>query len=159
MGVDEHGVFSAGWFLLAGTRRPGGNVAGEGACCPTSHCAACRCRCCWCCCIIMGTGGVSSDPGGLAKDGQLEKVSRQAACQPQASIWVSISPLPFACPKNVHAHIYTCTYTYINVYTSHNIHTCLNAYVHAYIRFYIHTYRNTYIYTSIHTYLNKSILK
>ena len=29
MGIDEHGVFSAGWFRLACTRRPGGNVAGE----------------------------------------------------------------------------------------------------------------------------------
>jgi len=47
MGVDEHGVFSAGCFRLACTRRPGGDVAGEGACCPTSRCASCGCRCCW----------------------------------------------------------------------------------------------------------------
>ena len=71
MGIDEHGVFSAGWFRLACTRRPGGHVAGEGACCPTSRCAACGCRCCWYFCDIVGTGGASSDSGGLVKDGQL----------------------------------------------------------------------------------------
>ena len=72
MGVNEHGVFSAGWFRLACTCRTGRDVAGEGACCPTSRCAACGCLCCWCFCDIVGTGGASSDPGGLAKDGQLE---------------------------------------------------------------------------------------
>jgi len=121
----------------------------------TSRCAACGGRCCWCFCDIVGTGGVSSDPGGLAKDGQLERTSRQAACRPPASIRVSISPLHFACPKNVHTRIYACTYTYVNLYTSHNIHTCLNAYVHAYI----HTYIRTYIHKYIHIYINTYILK
>jgi len=153
MGVDEHGVFSAGWFLLAGTRRPGGNVAGEGACCPTSHCAACRCRCCWCFCDILGTGGVSSDPGGLAKDGQLERVSRQAACRPQASIRVSISPLPFACPKNVHARIYTCTYIYQSVHISQ--YPYLPKYIYACILTYLHTYIHTYIHPFIHKCIHK----
>ena len=32
MGVDEDRVFSAGWFWLACTRRPGRDVAGEGEC-------------------------------------------------------------------------------------------------------------------------------
>ena len=64
----------------------------------------------------VGTGGASSVAGELATDGQLERASRHAACRPPAYIRVSFSPLPFVRPKNMHAHIYTCTY-YVHLYT------------------------------------------
>ena len=71
--------------------------------------------------------------GELMMDGQSERASRHAACRPPAYIRVSFSPLPFVHPKNMHAHIYTCTY----IYTS--VHIYIYPYMHKYTHAYIHT--------------------
>ena len=105
----------------------------------------------------MGTGGASSAAGELTTAGHSERASRHAACRPPAYIWVSFSPLPFVRPKNMHAHIYTCTYIYTSVHISDDIYPYQHKYTHAYIHTCIHTYIHTHIYTYINTYINKSI--
>jgi len=149
----------AGWFGLARSRRPGGDVTGEEACCPTSRCAQCGCRCCRYFGDIVGTGGASSVPGELATDGPMDRASRHIACRLPASIRVSFSPLPpplpLVSPKNMHAHIYTCTYIYTSVHIY--LYPYMHKYIHTYIHTYIHKYIHTYLYTYINTYINKSI--
>jgi len=106
MGADEHGVFSAGWFRLACTRRPSGDVAGEEACCPTSRCAACGCRRCWCFCDTVETGGASSDSGGLAKDGQLmadDRHTSMAFVAPHVDSKYDLLPHPPAFQPHFHS--------------------------------------------------------
>ena len=107
MGIDEHGVFSVGWFRLACTRRPGGDVAGEGACCPTSRCAACGCQCCWCqlhcgdgvCKLCCGGAGDGRAVGKDFKTCTLPTTSIQ-----DAYILVSFPPLPLVRPTHVHTY-------------------------------------------------------
>ena len=61
----------------------------------------------------LGCGG-AGDGRAVGKD--FKTCSLQTASIQHAYIRVSCPPLPFVCPKHMHARIYTCTY-HIHLYT------------------------------------------
>jgi len=72
----------------------------------TSRCAACGGRCCWCFCDIVGTGGASSDSGGLVKDEQLmadDQHTSMAFVAPHVASKYDLLPHPPAFQPHFHS--------------------------------------------------------